>query len=67
MLCVAVALGVVRAGGRARLSPALVAIGATVLATTALHVVSFAESRFHLPLVPLLAVVASLGGARPAE
>ena len=60
LLCVAAALGVVRAPRPA--SPALVAIGAVVLATTALHVVSFAESRFHLPLVPLLAVVASLSG-----
>ena len=33
-----------------------------MLATAALHVASFGESRFHLPLVPLLAVLASLGG-----
>ena len=59
-LCVAAALGVARAPRPA--PPALAAIGAVVVATTALHVVSFGESRFHLPLVPLLAVVASLGG-----
>ncbi len=60
LLCVAAALGVVRAPRPA--PPALLAIGAVVLATTALHVVSFAESRFHLPLVPLFAVLASLSG-----
>jgi hypothetical protein len=58
-LCVAAALGVARAPRPA--PPALAAIGAVVVATTALHVMSFGESRFHLPLVPLLAVVASLG------
>lgn len=61
LLCVAAAAGFVRAPRPA--PPALVAIGAMLAATAALHVVSFGESRFHLPLVPLLAVVASLGGA----
>ena len=37
------------------------ALAAFVVATGALHVVSFGESRFHLPLVPVLAVAASLG------
>lgn len=64
-LCVAAALGVARAPRPA--PAALVAIGAVVVATAALHVLSFGESRFHLPLVPLLAVVASLGAPqRPA-
>lgn len=58
-LCVAAAIGVVRAPRPA--PAALVAISAVVAATAALHVLSFGESRFHLPLVPLLAVVASLG------
>jgi len=40
-----------------------VALAAFVLATAALHVTSFGESRFHLPLVPVLAVAASLGTA----
>jgi 4-amino-4-deoxy-L-arabinose transferase-like glycosyltransferase len=65
VLCVAAALGAVRAPRPA--PAALVAIGAVVVATAALHVLSFGESRFHLPLVPLLAVVASLGAPqRPA-
>ena len=55
-LCVTAALGVARAPSPA--PPALAAIAAVVVATTALHVVSFGGSRFHLPLVPLLAVVA---------
>lgn len=59
LLCVAAAVGLVRAPRPA--PPALVAILAMVGATAALHAVSFGESRFHLPLVPLLAVVASLG------
>lgn len=65
VLCVAAAIGLVRAPRPA--PSALVAIGAVVVATAALHLLSFGESRFHLPLVPLLAVVASLGAAqRPA-
>jgi hypothetical protein len=40
-----------------------VGMAAFVVATCALHVASFGESRFHLPLVPVLAVAASLGGA----
>ncbi|MGE0360734.1 MAG: hypothetical protein AB7H93_09605 [Vicinamibacterales bacterium] len=59
LLCVAAAIGAVRAPSPP--PPALVAILAMIGATAALHVVSFGESRFHLPLVPLLAVVASLG------
>jgi hypothetical protein len=58
LLCSAAAIGVARAGGPLR--PAHVAIGAVGLATAALHVVSFGESRFHLPLVPLLAVLVCL-------
>jgi 4-amino-4-deoxy-L-arabinose transferase-like glycosyltransferase len=64
VLCVAAAIGVVRAPRPA--PAALVAIGAVVVATAALHVLSFGESRFHLPLVPLLAVVASLGASQRA-
>jgi len=64
LLCVAAAIGMVRAPRPA--PPALVASLAMIGATAALHVVSFGESRFHLPLVPLLAVMASLGGAGSA-
>ena len=59
LLVVAAAFGVLRVDPT---RPAVIAIGAVVLATAALHVVSFGESRFHLPLVPLLAVIASLAG-----
>lgn len=59
LLVVAAGLGVARARGP--LGPAHVALGAFVVATCALHVASFGESRFHLPLVPVLAVAASLG------
>ena len=59
ILIVAAVVAVARAHGR--LEPARVALGAFALATTALHVASFGESRFHLPLVPVLAVGASLG------
>ena len=38
-----------------------VAVAAAILITTVLHVLSFGESRFHLPLVPLLAILASGG------
>ncbi len=41
--------------------PVHVALVTLVVATAALHVVSFGESRFHLPLVPVFAVAASLG------
>jgi hypothetical protein len=37
-------------------------MAAFVAATCAVHVASFGESRFHLPIVPVLAVGASLGG-----
>lgn len=43
---------------------ALVGIVAFVLGTAALHMASFGESRFHLPLVPLLAVLAVLPHGR---
>lgn len=59
LLVAASALGLARARGR--LEPAHVALGAFVAATIALHVASFGESRFHLPLVPVFAVAASLG------
>lgn len=43
-----------------------VAMAAFLVATAALHVSSFGESRFHLPLVPVFAVAASLAtGVRP--
>ena len=48
-------------GGRVEVQPVHVALAAFFVATCALHVASFGESRFHLPLVPVLAVVASLG------
>lgn len=64
-LVVAALAGLVRARGP--LEPVHVALAAFVVATAALHVVSFAESRFHLPLVPVLAVAASLGAGPLAE
>lgn len=47
--------------------PATDLIGTTALAVAGLHVLSFGESRFHLPWVPLVAVVAAraLPGRRP--
>jgi hypothetical protein len=42
-------------------------MAAFVAATCALHVASFGESRFHLPLVPVLAVMASLAFAPSGE
>lgn len=59
LLVVVAAAGLVRAGGPVQ--PLHVALGAFFLATCALHVASFGESRFHLPLVPVLAIAASLG------
>ena len=59
LLAVAAAVGLARATGP--LQPGHVALGAFFLATCALHIASFGESRFHLPLVPVLAVAASLG------
>ncbi len=59
LLVVAAGLGLARARGR--LEPTHVALAAFVTATFALHVASFGESRFHLPLVPVFAVAASLG------
>ena len=35
------------------------AVAGLIAVTTALHVASFGESRFHLPLVPVLAVLAA--------
>ncbi len=61
-LVVAAVVGLLRARGG--LEPVHVALAAFVAATVALHVLSFAESRFHLPLVPVLAVAASLGAPR---
>lgn len=60
LLVVAAAWGLVRAPGP--LQPVHIALAAFVAATCVLHVASFGESRFHLPLVPVLAVAASLGG-----
>lgn len=59
LLMAGAVLGLVRARGAWQ--PVHVALAAFVVATGALHVVSFGESRFHLPLVPVLAVAASLG------
>jgi len=42
-------------------------IGLVVLYTAAVHAVSFGESRFHLPLVPLLAVLGASGWLRIAR
>lgn len=59
LLVIAATLGAARARGP--LSATHVALVAFVVLTCVLHVASFGESRFHLPLVPVLAVAASLG------
>lgn len=59
LLVVAAAVGAARARGP--LTATHVALVAFVVLTCLLHVASFGESRFHLPLVPVLAVAASLG------
>ena len=59
LLVAAAALGLVRARGR--LEPTHIALATFVVATIGLHVASFGESRFHLPLVPVFAVAVSLG------
>lgn len=41
-------------------TPIRAAIAAVIVVTSALHVLTFGESRFHLPLVPLLAAFAPL-------
>lgn len=43
--------------------PTGVQIAVFVAATTAMHAVSFSETRYHLPLVPLLAILAVRGAA----
>ena len=65
LLWITAALGVLGVDLRA---PAVGPLLAVIVGTAALHVVSFGESRFHLPLVPLLAVLASVGATstRPA-
>lgn len=42
-------------------TPIRAAIATVIVVTSALHVLSFGESRFHLPLVPLMAAVMPLG------
>ena len=59
LLVAGAALGLARA--RERLDASHVALATFVLATIGLHVASFGESRFHLPLVPVFAVAATLG------
>lgn len=65
LLVITAALGVL---GVDRRVPVVAPLLAVIAATAVLHVASFGESRFHLPLVPLLAVLASVGAAstRPA-
>jgi 4-amino-4-deoxy-L-arabinose transferase-like glycosyltransferase len=62
VLIVAALAGLVRRTGP--VNPVLIGAMAFTAATCVLHVFSFGESRFHLPLMPLLAVAASLGAAR---
>lgn len=64
LLCLAAAVGLSRATGP--LLPVHIAMLAFVVASAMLHVVSFGESRFHLPLVPFMAVAASLGAGTRA-
>lgn len=56
-------IGVITAAGGWTSSRA--AVGALILAASLLHVLSFGESRFHLPFVPLLAAAATLGWRAP--
>jgi 4-amino-4-deoxy-L-arabinose transferase-like glycosyltransferase len=56
LLCFAALAGLAR--GLAWQMPTVRALALLVVGTTALHVVSFGESRFHLPLIPALAVMA---------
>lgn len=65
LLVVAAAVGISRAAGP--LEASHVALVAFVLLTCGLHVASFGESRFHLPLVPVLAVAAALGPGAAAR
>lgn len=72
LLCLAALAGLGR--GLAWHTPTVTALALLVVGTTALHVVSFGESRFHLPLIPALAVMAVSGahahpgrGARPVR
>lgn len=59
LLAIGAAYGAARAHGP--LDGSHVALIGFALATAVLHVASFGESRFHLPLVPVLAVAVSLG------
>jgi 4-amino-4-deoxy-L-arabinose transferase-like glycosyltransferase len=72
LLCLAALAGLGR--GLAWHTPTVRALALLVVGTTALHVMSFGESRFHLPLIPALAVMAVSGahahqgrGARPVR
>jgi hypothetical protein len=55
------------AAGVAWRTPAGIATALFVLATAVLHAISFGESRFHLPLVPVLAAWAAVAAAPPAQ
>jgi 4-amino-4-deoxy-L-arabinose transferase-like glycosyltransferase len=63
-LAVAAVVGAASADWSSR--PAVVALVGFIAGTAVLHLASFGESRFHLPLVPALAVLAS-SGARVRE
>ena len=55
-LAVLAVIGLVRPGLLESVSG--VHLAAILVVTTALHAISFGETRFHLPLVPILAVLA---------
>ena len=58
LLVAAAIAGIVAAPGG--WTPIRAAIAAVIVVTSALHVLTFGESRFHLPLVPLMAAVVPL-------
>ena len=58
LLVAAAIVGVAAAPGG--WTPIRAAIATVIVVTSALHVLTFGESRFHLPLVPLMAAVAPL-------
>jgi len=61
LLALPAVVGMLRPGLLETLSGVHIAV--MLALTTALHAISFSETRFHLPLVPLLAVLAARGVA----
>lgn len=64
LLALPAVIGMLRPGLLETLSGVHIAV--MLALTTALHAISFSETRFHLPLVPMLAVLAARGVATTA-